>query len=127
MTAGAGVGLGVLVTHGHMTFAQGLEAGVNVLPIELLFIGAGVLFLAFAPRLGIGLLYALVVVGFVWELFGALLSFPSWLLDFSPYHQLAPAPAKPIAVAPALAMVAIAAVATIVGAARFRHRDPAGD
>lgn len=127
MTAGAGVGLGVLVTHGHMTFAQGLEAGVNVLPIELLFIGAGVLFLAFAPRLGIGLLYGLVVLGFVWELFGALLSFPSWLLDVSPYHHLAPSPAKPIAVAPALVMMAIAAVATIVGAARFRHRDLAGD
>ena len=67
MTAGAAVGLGVVVAGGHMTFTQGLEAGVNILPIELLFIGAGVLFLAFAPRLGVGLLYALVVVAFVWR------------------------------------------------------------
>ena len=76
MAAGAAVGLGVLVTGGHMTFGQGLEAGVNVLPPELLFIGAGVCCLAFAPRFGVAFLYALVVVAFVWELFGALLSFP---------------------------------------------------
>jgi len=127
MTAGAAVGLGVVVTGGHMTFAEGLEAGVNILPIELLFIGAGVLFIAFAPRLGVGLLYALVVVAFVWQLFGALLSFPDWLLDFSPYHHFAPVPAKPIAAIAALMMIAIGTSATIVGAERFRRRDLAGD
>src|SRR5207302_11459433 len=112
---------------GHLACAHELESGVNVLPIEVLFIGVGVLFLAFAPRLGVGLLYALVVVAFVWELFGALLSFPDWLLDFSPYHHLAPAPARPIAVVASFVMIAIGAAATIVGAARFRGRDLAGD
>jgi ABC-2 type transport system permease protein len=127
MAAGAAAGLGVLVTGGHMTFGQGLEAGVNVLPIELFFIGAGVFFVAFAPRLGVGFLYALVVVAFVWDLFGALLGFPDWLLDVSPYRHVAPAPAKPIAVVAALLMIAIGAGATMAGVARFRRRDLAGD
>jgi ABC-2 type transport system permease protein len=127
MAAGAAAGLGVLVTGGHMTFGQGLEAGVNVLPIEFLFIGAGVFFFAFAPRLGVGFLYALVVVAFVWDLFGALLGFPDWLLAVSPYRHVAPAPAKPIAVVAALLMIAIGAGATMAGVARFRRRDLAGD
>lgn len=127
MAAGAAVGLGVIVTGGHMTFGQGLEAGLNVLPPELLFIGAGVLFLAFAPRFGVGFLYAFVVVAFVWELFGALLSFPDWLLGFSPFYHVAPVPAKPIAVVSALLMIAIGAGAMMVGLACFRRRDLAGD
>ena len=40
--AGLGAGLGVLVTGGDMTFAQGLEAGVNLLPAMVLFVGVGV-------------------------------------------------------------------------------------
>ena len=64
------------------------------------------------PASASGLLYAFVVVAFVWELFGALLSFPNWLLGFSPFHHLAPVPAKPIAALSALVMIAIGAAAT---------------
>ena len=110
-----------------MTFVEGVKAGVNVVPTEVLFIGAGGCFLAFAPRFGVGVLYAFVVVSFVWELFGALLSFPNWLLDFSPYHHIAPAPAKPIAGVAALVMIGVGAVAAILGAAQFRRRDLVGD
>lgn len=127
VVAGAAVGIGAVVSGAHMTFGQGLEAGVNVLPTELLFIGAGVFLLAFAPRSCVGLLSALVVVGFVWDLLGALLGFPGWLLDVSPYHHVAPAPAKPIAVVPALLMTAIGVGAALAGAARFRRRDLVGD
>jgi len=110
-----------------MTFVEGLEGGLNILPAEMLFLGAGVLLLALAPRHGIGYLYALVVVAFVWELFGALLSVPNWVLDLSPFHHIAPTPAKPIAIPSALAMITIGAGAAIAGALRFRNRDLAGD
>ncbi len=125
--AGLGAGLGVLVTGGDMTFAQGLEAGVNLLPAMVLFVGVGVAALAFAPRVGVGLLYAFVVVTFVWDLFGALLSFPDWLLDVSPFHHIAPAPAKSIAVVSAIAMLVVGIGAALVGTARFGRRDLTGD
>lgn len=127
MAAGACAGLGALVSGGHMTFGDGLRAGVNVVPTEVLFIGVGVCFFALVPRLGVGVLYAFVVVSFVWELFGALLSFPNWLLDFSPYHHIAPAPAKPIAGVAALVMIGLGAVGATVGSARLRSRDLVGD
>ncbi|HWS46354.1 MAG TPA: hypothetical protein VN636_10865 [Acidimicrobiia bacterium] len=93
----------------------------------VLFLGAGVLFVALAPRLGVGLLYGFVSLAFVWELFGALLSFPNWMLDLSPFHHVAPAPAKPVAVASAAVMVGIGAAAAVLGVLRFRGRDLAGD
>jgi polyether ionophore transport system permease protein len=127
LAAGAAVGLGVVVSGGHMTFAQGVSAGLNVLPAELLFIGVGVLFFAFAPRYGVGLIYAFVVVSFVWQLFGALLSFPDWLLDLSAFAHVAPVPAKPFALVSASVMIVIGAAAAIAGVARFRHRDLVGD
>ena len=127
LVAGVGTGLGVLATGGHMTMAEGLAGGLNVLPSQVLFVGIGVLFLALAPRFGIGLLYAFVSVAFVWELFGALLSFPNWVLDLSPFHHIAPVPAKPIEGVSTLAMVAIGAGAAVLGTWRFRGRDLAGD
>ena len=127
LAGGASVGIGVLVTGGHMTFLEGIVAGVNLLPAAVLFLGAGVLFVALAPRLGVGLLYGFVSLAFVWELFGALLSFPNWMLDLSPFHHVAPAPAKPVAVASAAVMVGIGAAAAVLGVLRFRGRDLAGD
>ena len=127
LTAGLGTGIGVLVTGGHMTMLDGLAGGLNVVPAQVLFIGVGVCLLAFAPRSGIGLLYAFVGVAFVWELFGALLSFPNWVLDLSPFHHVAPVPAKPMELLSAAAMVAIGAGAAVLGTWRFRARDLAGD
>jgi ABC-2 type transport system permease protein len=127
LVAGAGTGLGVFLTGGHMTFLEGMAGGLNVLPAEVLFLGVGVLLLALTPRHGVGLLYAFVVVAFVWELFGALLKFPHWILDLSPFHHVAPTPAKPVEIAAALVMLAIGALAAVVGARRFRQRDLAGD
>jgi ABC-2 type transport system permease protein len=127
LAAGAGAGLGVLVTGAHMSFPRGLEAGLNVLPTEVLFLGIGVLFFALAPRRGVGFFYALVVVTFVWELFGALVSAPGWALDLSPFHHLAPVPAKPFAFLSALVMVAVRVSAAALGTIRFRHRDLTGD
>jgi ABC-2 type transport system permease protein len=100
---------------------------VNLLPAMVLFVGVGVIAFAFAPRVAVGLLYALVVITFVWDLFGALLSFPDWLLDASPFHHIAPAPAKPIAGVAAIIMLVVGISAVLVGTARFSRRDLAGD
>jgi ABC-2 type transport system permease protein len=127
LIAGVGAGLGVLVTGGHMSFLEGIEGGVNLIPAEILFLGTGVLLFAFVPRYAIGVLYGVVSVAFVWDLFGALLSLPNWALDLSPFHHVAPAPARSIAIVSALVMVALGAAATALGTIRFRHRDLTGD
>ena len=127
LAAGLGVGIGAGVTGAHLSMAQALEAGVNVLPTEALFLGAGLLLFALTPRYGVGLGYALVIVAFVLELFGALLSLPGWALDLSPFHHVAPAPAKPIAVTSALVMGTIGVSAAAAAIALFRQRDLAGD
>ena len=127
LVAGAGAGIGVVLTRGHMTFLEGLAGGLNLLPAEMLFLGVGVLFLALTPRHGVGLLYAFVVIAFVWELFGALLSFPNWVLDLSPFHHIAPVPARPVAAASAAALAAAGIAAAAAGIARFRARDLATD
>jgi len=78
------------------------------------------------PRLGVGVAYALVSVAFVWELFGALLGAPSWLLGVSPFHQIALVPAAPFRAGPAAAMLGIGAEAAAAALVRFRSRDLAG-
>jgi len=127
LLAGAGAGLGVVVTGGHMTFLEGLEAGANVIPAEVLFLGCGVLLLALVPRHGIAILYGFVGIAFVWDLFGALLSFPSWVLDLSPFRHVAPAPAKSVALVSAAVMFAIGAGTAAIGTVWFRKRDLVGD
>jgi ABC-2 type transport system permease protein len=75
------------------------------------------------PRLGVGVAYALVSVAFVWELFGALLAAPSWLLGVSPFHQIGLVPAAPFRAGPAVAMLAIGAAGAAAALVRFRSRD----
>ncbi len=127
LLAGAAAGVGVLVTGGHMTFVQGLAGGVNIVPVEVLFLGSGMLAYAVVPRHGVGLLYAFVAIAFVWELFGALLGFPHAVLDLSPFHHIAPTPARPIAVPAALAMAGTGIVAGALALRAFSARDLTGD
>ena len=65
----SGVSLGSLV-----------EAGANCVPAALCFLGLGALLFATFPRLSGGGALALVGIAFLWELLGALVSAPAWLL-----------------------------------------------
>ena len=77
----SGVSLGSLV-----------EAGANCVPAALCFLGLGALLFATFPRLSGGGALALVGIAFLWELLGALVSAPSWLLALSPFHHVAAVP-----------------------------------
>ena len=127
LVAGAGAGLGTLATGADLAFTRALEAGVNCVPASLLVLGLGALLSAIVPRQGVGVMYVLLGATFLWELFGALLSAPAWTLDLSPFHHLAPVPAKSIAGGSALAMIALGLLAAIAALGRFRARDLVGD
>ena len=124
--AGLGAALGAAAAGASVSYPRLIEAGLNCLPASLLFLGIGALFIAAAPRQGAGAAYALVTLAFAWELVGALLGAPAWLLGVSPFHQIGLVPAAPFRAGPAAIMLAIGAAAALAALARFRIRDLTG-
>ncbi len=108
----AGVSVGDLV-----------EAGANSIPAALCFLGLGALLFAALPRQSGGAALALVGIAFLWELVGALISAPAWMLALSPFHHVAAVPQSAFDVPGALAMLAVAAGASIAGVEVFARRD----
>jgi polyether ionophore transport system permease protein len=110
--AGAGVPLGKM-----------LEAGVNCLPIALLFLGLGVLAYALVPRASNAIASGLVAVSFLWDTVLALADVPRWVLDLSPFHHVALVPAEDIDLAGATVMLVIGMAAGLAALRLFERRD----
>jgi ABC-2 type transport system permease protein len=126
IVAGLGAAFGAFANGAEVSFRSMLGAGVNCLPASLLFLGIGALCLAVAPRTGVGVAYAVVGAGFLWELVGGLVGAPGWLLGVSPFHQIGLVPAQPFRAEPAAVMLALALAAAAAALLRFRARDLAG-
>ncbi len=54
---------------------------------------------------------------------GAMLSFPQWVMNISPFGHLSTYPAEPLAWTPILLLLSFAVVSTVVGLVAFRKRD----
>jgi ABC-2 type transport system permease protein len=121
--AGSVAWIGAAAAGADVSFAHLLEAGVNCLPVCLLFLGLGALAYATIPRVAVVVAYGLVAVTFLWETVGGLLDAPEWVLGLSPFHQVALVPAEPFDTASAVVMVAIGLVAALAATATFRRRD----
>lgn len=106
-----------------ITVADGLVAGLNVVPVALLVLGLGVALFGIAPRLVVPVTYGFVVGAFVLDFVGGLLELPTWVLQLSPFRHLASVPAEDVHVRAALVMLALGLVAAMIGAAAFRRRD----
>jgi ABC-2 type transport system permease protein len=109
-----------------ISLAQMLEAGANCMPVTLLFLGIAALLFALVPRAGSGIAYALVTVAFLWQLTGALLSAPKWLLEATPFAHVGLVPAQPFRLGAAIVMLAIAAAAGLASIWAFDRRDLTG-
>ncbi len=127
LLAGTGAAAGAAASGAHVSVPRVLEGGANCIPACIFFLGAGALLFALLPRRGVGIVYGFVGAAFVWQLVGALLSAPSWVLDLSPFHHVAPTPAKPVAVTSATVMTVLGTAALTLSVVAFRHRDLAGD
>jgi polyether ionophore transport system permease protein len=103
-----------------------LGAGANTLPPALLFLALGALAFAVVPRASPVIAYGLVGLAFVWELFGALLEVPAWLLAVSPFHDVGLVPGEPFEAGAAAVMLALAASVTLAALWAFRRRDLCG-
>jgi ABC-2 type transport system permease protein len=126
VVSGTGAALGATAVGADVSFPSLLGAGFNTLPPSLLFLGIAALLFAVAPRVGAGAAYALVTLAFVWELVGALLDVPSWMLGLSPFHQVGLVPAASFRPMPAAIMLAIGAGCALLAVIRFRNRDLVG-
>lgn len=104
-------------------FAGLVGAGANAIPAALLFLGVGTLLYAVSPRQSGGATLALVGAAFLWELVGALLGAPVWLLDVSPFHHIAAVPTSSFDATGAAVMLVIAVATAAAGLLAFARRD----
>lgn len=123
MFAGIATWLGTEIAGSHVGFTSLFLAGVNILPVTCLFLGLGFMLFGGLPRQATGVLYVLVGLSFLWQLVGALLSPPHWVLDLSPFAYVASAPSQDIRVLPAIVMLLVGASAASTGFVLFRRRD----
>ncbi len=126
LTAGVFAWVGAASQGVHVSLPDMLAAGANCLPAALLFLGIGALAYALLPRASAGITYGLVSLAFVWQLFGAVLGAPGWLLGLSPFHQVGLVPTQPFKTGAALVMIALGALSCGVALAVFRRRDVIG-
>jgi ABC-2 type transport system permease protein len=126
LAAGAVTWVGAATQGVDVSFAEMLGAGANTLPVALLFLALGALAFALLPRASAGIAYGLVGVAFVWEMFGALLEVPGWLLALSPFHDIGLVPGEPFDATSAVVMLAIAALAAVAALWVFERRDLSG-
>ena len=118
--------LGAVSQGGGVSLPDMLGAGANCLPTALLFLGITALAFALIPRATAAAAYVLVAVAFLWELFGALLGAPAWLLGVSPFHHVGLVPAQSFKATAAVVMLAIALAAGAAAIAVFERRDLTG-
>ena len=126
LVAGMLAWLGSRLEGVRLPFGQMLLAGLNCLPVALLFLGIAALAYALAPRASAGIAYGLVTVGFLWQLFGSLLGAPKWLVDATPFAHVGLVPAAAFRAGPAAVMVAIGLIAAAAALAVFERRDLLG-
>jgi ABC-2 type transport system permease protein len=101
-------------------------AGANCMPTSVLFLGIAALAYGSIPRASAGIAYGAVAVAFLWQLFGALLGAPRWLVDVTPFAHVGLVPAQAFDAVGAVVMVAIGLVACGGGLWLFSRRDLIG-
>ena len=73
-----------------------------------------------------GIAYGLVAVAFLWQLFGALLGLPKWIVDLTPFAHVGLVPAQPFDTVGAAVMVAVGILGAWSALWLFARRDLTG-
>jgi ABC-2 type transport system permease protein len=123
LAAGVLAWAGAAAQGADVSLPEMIGAGVNTLPPALLFLALGALAFALFPRASTVIAFGLVGLAFVWELSGALLEVPDWLLALSPFHDVGLVPAEPFKATAAVIMLALALVAGVAAIWIFERRD----
>lgn len=126
LAAGLLTWLGAVSGGVDIPIAKLIEAGVNCLPVTLLFLGIAALAYAIIPRASSGVAYGLVAVTFLWDLVGSLVGAPTWLVRLTPFAHLGLVPAAPFQAGGAAAMLAVGLAAGLAAIWAFGRRDLIG-
>jgi ABC-2 type transport system permease protein len=120
---GVAIWVGVEFGKGSIAFADVLAGVLNTLPVVALVLGLAVLGLGLVPRIGAAIAGGVLAAWYVLNFLGPALSWPSWVLDLTPFRHLAAVPAQPAAWAATAIMLAIAALELVVGIVAYERRD----
>ena len=126
LAAGLCAWAGAAAESAHVSLPSLLEAGANCLPVTYLFLALAALGFAVVPRATTAIAYGLVSISFLWQLLGALLGAPRFLLDLSPFQHFAFVPAQAFRADAAAALLALTAVAVLISLWSFGRRDLTG-
>jgi len=128
-----GLGVGVFTWLGGASGRAGLplativNAGLNVVPPALFVLGTGIFVVGIWPRATSVAVYTVISWSVLATVIGGFGDNNHWLLDTSLFHQMAAAPASAPNWASSGIMVAIGALAAIIGGLAFQHRDLVGE
>lgn len=106
-----------------LTPAGALGAGIAVLPVAAVFLGAGVALYGLAPRIATGTAYGFVACTFLLQVIGSIGRWPRWLLGLSPFHHASGAPLLGVNVRTSLLLLAVGAAGVVLGVEAFARRD----
>lgn len=109
--------------HAGLTAGDSFASAANVLAVPILFLGLAVLLRGLRPAWAVSVTGILAVGLYLVDLIGPALSWPTWLVDLSPYHHLALVPAEPAAWTPLAVVLGIGLVAGAAGLAAYARRD----
>lgn len=123
LVGGLAAWAGAAAAHVHLSLPRFLEAGANALPVTGVFLGLGALAYAVLPRAAAGITYALIAVSFLWQLVGALLEAPQWVLDLSPFTHVALVPSQTFQPIAAIVLLGIGLLAALGAITAFTQRD----
>ncbi len=123
LVGAAAIWLGIVASSTTLSLGDSLVGMLNVLPLGALALGVAVLLYGLWPTLVVPVTGGALVVAYLMTFLGPPLHLSAWMLDLSPFHHLALAPAQPVARVATLVMLAIAAVLVAVGSAAFAVRD----
>ena len=117
---------GAATTGADVTIGAALSAVLNTVPVVALVAGLAVLTFGLAPRMTVAVPASLTVAGYVLTVLGPALSWPTWIIDLSPFTHLAYVPAEPFDATAAAVMVLIGCAAAAAGMVAFTRRDLQG-
>lgn len=123
----AGIWLGARIGGTDLGWWDASLPLLATLPVAVLFAGIGVLAFGAVPRLTVAVPVTLVVLAYVLELLGTVLSLPDWVLDLSPFRWLPRPPLEPWTAGPSLALCGIGLATAAAGVALFSRRDLSPD
>jgi ABC-2 type transport system permease protein len=118
--------LGSTIRATGISAGEMVATGLNMVPLAASFLGLGVLLVGLVPRHASPLLFGLIPAAYLWELTGAILDAPEWLLALSPFHHLALLPSASFDPLASVLMLGVGLAAALAGLERFRRRDLAG-